>query len=624
MTTYNTRNAIGSTDPRDLYDNAENFDECVNSTALTFDDRFGNARKTIAGAVAAIGYDLTLGNYGAGKVFTERNQMVLYSGEYYKVKASVALPFTTTGTWGTDSASLVGVGDAVLRQDLLEDDGASRIGFKQVGTGAVSSDVETKLREFVSVKDFGAVGDGVTDDTAAIQAALNTNPSALFLPEGIYKSDTINITGIGSLTLFGSGKGKSTIDFSGTSGAYGIHARETSGMGGIRNLVLRDITLTDSSSVSSLDSLVYIRGGTTGATPSETSAFITLDRVSVDRFKTINGSCIRLSNLSHVTLNSVSMPYASDCKVGLLIDNDEDINTGVFCINDCYITAGETAMVVRSNINLLDSYTFRGNFFGNRGANLNTPKDVIIFDSNGGSIGAIDFCGNHIEAGGGATYAPVRFKGTAIYGGSFRANHLSAVAGVSPYAFVFDDVQILGVEFSGNEVQSFLNGASGAVFRFLNTCVLSAKSPIQIGTQYRAITTPRLISVESGGNYDNIINCIDVSPKLFNRLNAFSANNEVISFSAPAGEGLLYVSVNNLPTHTGLVHYRAEAAGAGITNIGGGANFSTSTGVLIGTTGTNGNLTVSAHTDGKIYIENRAGFAVNCYVTHLSSMTFGE
>jgi len=189
MTTYNTQNPIGSTDPRDLYDNAENFDECVNSTALTFDDRFGNARKTIAGAVAAIGYDLTLGDYGAGKVFTERNQVVLYSGEYYKVKASVALPFTTTGTWGTDEASLVGVGDAVLRQDLLEDDGASRVGFKLNATGAVETDIDTVLQDFVSVKRFGAVGDGVADDYAAIMAAHDALPATggeIRCPRGSY------------------------------------------------------------------------------------------------------------------------------------------------------------------------------------------------------------------------------------------------------------------------------------------------------------------------------------------------------------------------------------------------------------------------------------------------------
>lgn len=58
-------------------------------------------------------------------------------------------------------------------------------GFMQAGTGAVARSLQSKLQESVSVTDFGATGNGTTDDTAAIQAAVNTG-LPVYMPPGTY------------------------------------------------------------------------------------------------------------------------------------------------------------------------------------------------------------------------------------------------------------------------------------------------------------------------------------------------------------------------------------------------------------------------------------------------------
>jgi hypothetical protein len=79
---------------------------------------------------------------------------------------------------------------AGMNATLSASGGSAAVGFVQAGTGAVSRTAQSKLRDFVSVKDFGAVGDGVTDDTASIQAAINAKAGSggtILFPSGTYK-----------------------------------------------------------------------------------------------------------------------------------------------------------------------------------------------------------------------------------------------------------------------------------------------------------------------------------------------------------------------------------------------------------------------------------------------------
>lgn len=92
---------------------------------------------------------------------------------------------------------------------------------------------KTKLNDQVSVKDFGAVGDGITDDTAAIQAAAvaarttqtdgtgRTIAKALYFPAGVYviqsAIELAPVNGLTGLTVFGDGAGASFIQYQGSS-----------------------------------------------------------------------------------------------------------------------------------------------------------------------------------------------------------------------------------------------------------------------------------------------------------------------------------------------------------------------------------------------------------------------
>lgn len=75
-------------------------------------------------------------------------------------------------------------------------------------TGAISRTVINKLSEEISVKDFGAVGDGSNDDTSAIQVAITycigsqtvgtLKAKSLYFPEGTYKISSALKIGTGN------------------------------------------------------------------------------------------------------------------------------------------------------------------------------------------------------------------------------------------------------------------------------------------------------------------------------------------------------------------------------------------------------------------------------------------
>lgn len=212
---FNTGNPVGSRSPKDLLDNSENLDELVNSPAKeSHPDRLGVDRKTWHGmevefaaaeadraaewaaTLASAGYIGT----GAGGAFEDYdtdgpltidafNEIFTKDGEFYRAKPGTTLPYTTTGTWATDEADFVAVGDAALRSELAAPGGARKV------RDAVSTVADiTELRALTGLVDGQAVEMKTTGRAGLFVWTVGdfTAEAAADPQEGVYvKADSI-------------------------------------------------------------------------------------------------------------------------------------------------------------------------------------------------------------------------------------------------------------------------------------------------------------------------------------------------------------------------------------------------------------------------------------------------
>lgn len=204
MTTYNTGNPIGSTEVKDLYDDAQNFDTLSTTTTLeSVPDRLGVPRMSLHGfeqeakrRFESIKFQSPI-PYAPGIEVTTSSLTVDYLGVIYYALPS-ALPFTT-GAWNPaqwspvqntypgrellvfdDYASasaaaatlpdgqMVDVESTLLRYDI---ESGSLVNERHTTpfaiAGGFTRSAQSKLSELPSVKDFGGKGDGITDDSTS-------------------------------------------------------------------------------------------------------------------------------------------------------------------------------------------------------------------------------------------------------------------------------------------------------------------------------------------------------------------------------------------------------------------------------------------------------------------------
>lgn len=366
-----------------------------------------------------------------------------------------ALVSTTTGTGGLWST----VQGFINR--IVSSIGSSIIGFIQAGAGAVLRTVQDKLREEVTPYDFGAVGDGVANDTTALQNWATCGVKNKHLAAGTYKVNAAVTLEDGSIVR-GDGE-SSVIDASsagaGFSGSYvlgvvgtltALPALASNTSRGNSSFVFssaptlapNDVVLVyDPTNSSWSTDRTYYRAGefakvrtVSGTTANLWTAFYAGYTAAVVNIYKLSGKKVVLENfvvkgatesmavpvwLSKVQNSRVEGVHGyNSAYCGMVIDKSFDVTVSDGLLEHNATAAGENYGIVLSNS---QNITVQGKFYATRHAVSIGGDDLVgcvpcrnlkIHDSvlaaTGGSVPAADVHGNVED---------IHYENCKIYGG---------------------------------------------------------------------------------------------------------------------------------------------------------------------------------------------------------------
>lgn len=185
--------------------------------------------------------------------------------------------YTETSSSSVTFTEGLSAGDAVLfviNQAIVDNTVpaslASTTTYIHGAVGSVSRTVTAKLQEVLSVKDFGAVGDGITNDTVAVQAAIDASVGkVLEWGQGPYLITTcLDVTERGSAPTVWKGHGFSVDGVVGTKLIFRTAADATSSPGwmidfsGSQNISIEEIQCVSNGANASTKGFLFARTNT--------------------------------------------------------------------------------------------------------------------------------------------------------------------------------------------------------------------------------------------------------------------------------------------------------------------------------------------------------------------------
>lgn len=168
-------------------------------TGLIYNTAKENDREQWRRSLAEAGLTLVAGSFEEGATVNNKTDAVwsVAGGQCYTwdgvFPKTVAAGSTPASTGGVGLGAWVGVGDAALRQELSAPGGAGLVGFQQGFAGSAAITVEEKLRERISVSDFGGKSGFTYDSSDALIAFINAinsgdHEGSEFLIDGLYRT----------------------------------------------------------------------------------------------------------------------------------------------------------------------------------------------------------------------------------------------------------------------------------------------------------------------------------------------------------------------------------------------------------------------------------------------------
>lgn len=303
--------------------------------------------------------------------------------------------------------------------------------FIQLGTGAAERTVQDKLRDVISVKDFGAVGDGVTDDTAAIQAAIDYATSLAKPAEVIIPSGNTYILNVATRT--------------------GIAA-------GVAGLVMRDnVTLVINGTLKAKANIygpgtlsALIKSPDVGNTGSSITGSGTIDGNRSNQLTSTQCDNIYLRAVSQVSVNGIKCINANGN--GILIDK------AVSGSNHTNVAVTNTVVVGCNTIGIQVSHSAANLVIANNRVSSCTNNCIDVYDENGTVTpdpGVISITGNTVSGGlvgiFPETVANCSVVGNAISGCTYAGISTNRVNGAPS-----------NIVISGNNIWSCPNGIVGS------------------------------------------------------------------------------------------------------------------------------------------------------------------